>query len=69
MKEDQFDVLYLPKVGASNYGVWARWSWWKSGVALKIDGTAGEKLEMLVQDNLTNLVSFHAKASGHVVGA
>lgn len=39
------------------------------GVTIKLDGAAGDYLEVLVQDNLTALTSFRIKAQGHLEGA
>lgn len=38
-----------------------------AGVVLRLNGTAGDQIRMVVQDNLTALATAHAIAIGHVV--
>lgn len=62
---DMFDVVYseAPKFGLN--GMRFRWTISKVGVAIKLDGDAGDYVEILVQDDLTALDSFTIKAQGH----
>jgi len=62
---DMYDVTYsdAPKFG--KYGMRFRWTISKAGVAVKLDGNAGDYVEILIQDDLTALDSFTIKAQGH----
>jgi len=62
---DMFDVVYsdAPKQGLQ--GLRFRWTISKVGVAVKLDGDAGDYVEILIQDDLTALDSFTIKAQGH----
>jgi len=62
---DMFDVVYsdAPKQGLQ--GLRFRWTISKVGVAVKLDGAAGDYVEILIQDDLTALDSFTIKAQGH----
>lgn len=62
---DMFDVVYsdAPKFG--KFGMRFRWTISKVGVAVKLDGDAGDYIEILIQDDLTGLDSFTIKAQGH----
>lgn len=39
----------------------------KNGVTIRLDSTLGDKLEIVIRDNLTSLYSFKAVVQGHVV--
>jgi hypothetical protein len=68
MKEDMYDLDYIAASGAADDGLKGRWTFANAGVAILLDGSASEYLELLVQDDLTGLNTFHVKAQGHVVG-
>jgi hypothetical protein len=62
------DVEYHQKAaGGTNHGVRARWSINKSGSVSKIDGSLGEKLEIVLQDDISDLVNMQIRAQGHLV--
>lgn len=64
-----FDHLFLlPKQGGSIRGFTARLTWGgqsKHGVVIRLDGSIGESLELIIQDNLTLLTRFRIIAQGH----
>jgi len=65
MKLDMFNVEYSSKAGAGNWGVSGRWTIFESGAVLNIEEANNEKLEIIVQDDLTGLVTFEIKFQGH----
>lgn len=52
--------------GGTTYGTIGSGSFAEIGVTVKLDGTLGEYLEILVQDNITALTLFQLKAQGHL---
>lgn len=66
MKEDMYDVKYALKAPAGSYGLNGRWTFKNAGVAMRLDGAAGDTLEILIQDDLTGLDTFRIKAQGHI---
>lgn len=67
LKEDMYDVTYSLKPPAGAYGLSGRWSFYKASFVVKLDGAAGDYLEILVQDSLSALDTFTVKAQGHIV--
>lgn len=39
----------------------------RNGVVIRLDGSIGDELQILIQDNLTDLTSFHVIVQGHLV--
>ena len=68
MKEDMFDVHYSLKAPAGFYGLSGRFTFEKAGAIVKLDGSAGDTLEIYIQDDLTGLDTFRMKAQGHIEG-
>lgn len=66
MIEDMYDITYSSKAPAGSYGLRGRFSFDKSDVVIRIDGSAGDTLEILIQDDLTALTTFTVKAQGHI---
>lgn len=68
MKLDMFDVDYADKAPAGLYGLAGRWTFTKSEIVAELDGNASplQKLEMLIQDDLTGLVTFKVRGQGRV---
>ena len=67
MKLDMYNVDYTSKAGGGDWGVNGRWSLFDgSGAVINIDHTGGESLECIIQDNLTDLVTFTMKGQGHI---
>lgn len=52
--------------GGGTYGTIGNGSFNDIGVTIKLDGTLGEYLEILVQDNISALGLFQLKAQGHL---
>lgn len=70
MAQRMYDVQYADKAPAGQYGLRARRSFAgqdKNGVVIRLDGDNEESLQMIIQDNLTGLLSFRVIAQGHVV--
>jgi hypothetical protein len=65
MIEDMYDITYSDKAPAGSYGLRGRFTFKNSDVALRLDGSSGDKLEVLIQDDLTGLSTFKIKAQGH----
>jgi hypothetical protein len=68
MKLDMFDVAYSDKSPAGFYGLNTRWTFTKSEVVAELDGDASpvQKLEVLIQDDLTDLETFYQRGQGRV---
>lgn len=66
---DMVDVIYTDKAGPGLFGTRARGSFSELDVAIVLDQSQGDFLEILIQDNITALSSFRIKAQGHVEGA
>lgn len=43
----------------------ARWSFFKSGTTVRLDGTANERLEMVLADNMTGLIDQYFMVQGY----
>lgn len=67
--EQAFDGLFLqPKQGGTIKGFVAKLSWGgqgNHGVAVRLDGSLDEALEVVIQDDLTGLARFNMTAQGH----
>lgn len=69
MAGDFFDLVYAAKIASSDFGTRGRGSIKiGSGAIARLDGTAGDKLEIAIQDNLTGLNTFRIKFQGHIEG-
>ena len=65
-----FDHQFLTKVGGGLNSFISRSTWGgqsKRGVILRLNGSLGEELEVLVQDDLSSLSTFEMIAQGHVL--
>ena len=69
MALDMYDVSYTDKAPAGQYGVRGRWTFTKAEFIVELDGAAGDKFELLVQDNLTALTTYEKKCQGRLFGA
>lgn len=65
---DMYDVIYSDKAGPGLFGTRARGSFSELDVAIVLDQSQGDFLEILIQDNLTTLNSFRIKVQGHLEG-
>lgn len=68
MKQDMFDVLCSPSAPAGFEGLSGRFTIKNTGSIIKLDGSNGDKIELLVQDPLSSTVTIHYKAQGHIEG-
>ena len=68
MKLDMFDVIYNDKAPAGNNGTNGRWTFTKAEIVAELDGDASpiQKLEVLIQDDLTGLISYIKRGQGRV---
>lgn len=68
MKLDMYDVDYAAKPPADQFGLSARWTFTKAEVVAELSGDASpiQKLEILIQDDLRDLVSFIMRGQGRV---
>ena len=67
---DMYDVTYAARSGGGGaYGTNARGTFKNAGAIVYLDGTAGDYLEILIQDDISSLTSFRIKAQGHVEGS
>lgn len=68
MIEDMYDITYALKAPAGSYGLRGRFTFTKNDVVIRLDGSIGDTLEILIQDNLAALSTFTMKAQGHIEG-
>lgn len=62
-------VDYIPKVGGGDNATFATANIkFISGAVPTINGVDGDYLEILIQDNLSSLLTVYAKVQGHIVG-
>ena len=68
MKLDMYDVEYSDKAPAGSNGLNGRWTFTKAEVVAELDGDASpvQKLEILIQDDLTGLATFLMRGQGRV---
>lgn len=67
IKNDMFDLEFdVRSGGGGTHGTSGRGSFSRIGVAVRLDGDAGDFMELYIQDDLTNLTSFKIKAQGHI---
>ena len=71
IKMDMFDIVYTDKAGPGVFGTNGRGSIKAgTGAAPRIDGAAGDYLELLIQDDLTigapEITRFQLKGQGHI---
>jgi hypothetical protein len=68
MKLDMYDVDYSTKAPSGFFGLNGRWTFTKAEVVAELDGDASpiQKLEVLIQDNLTDLDTFYMRGQGRV---
>jgi len=63
---DMYDVTYSARSGGGGaYGTNARGTFKEAGAIVYLDGSKGDYLEVLIQDDLSGLGSFRIKAQGH----
>ena len=65
-----YDTIYTTKAPAGSYGLRCRRTFGgqdKNGVTIRLNGSSGDRLQLLIQDDLTGLEAFKVVAQGHVV--
>lgn len=69
MKTDMFDVEFDSRSGGQgNYGTSGRGTFTNAGAIIRLDGALGDRFEIVVQDDITNLGFFGLKIQGHLEG-
>ena len=67
IKLDMYDLPYTDKAGGTNHGMNGNGDIHnRTGAVPKLDATKGDRLELLIQDDLSALVTFRLKAQGHI---
>lgn len=68
MKLDMYNVDYSDRAPAGTFGVNGRWTFTTAEVIAELDGDASpvQKLEILIQDDLTDLISYIMRGQGRV---
>ncbi len=66
IKTDMFDVEFDSRsTGGGSYGTSGRGTFTEAGIVLRLDGDEEDRVELLVQDDITALDSFTMKVQGH----
>jgi len=66
IKDDMFDVEFDTRSsGGGTYGTSCRGSFDRIKVAVRLDGSDSDYMEVYVQDDLSTLLSFNIKGQGH----
>jgi len=69
IKMDMYDVDYSEKAPAGENGTSSRGSLkLGTGAVANLNGVNGDYLELLIQDDLTDLTTFRVKGQGHIEG-
>lgn len=69
IKTDMFDVVFDARAGGQgSFGTSGRGTFTETGSVLRLDGNTVDRLELYIQDDLTDLISFTMKAQGHFEG-
>ncbi|MCK5018482.1 MAG: hypothetical protein KAS32_15590 [Candidatus Peribacteraceae bacterium] len=68
LKDDMYDVTYSNKAPAGQFGLSSRWTFTKGEFVVDLDGSTGDYLEILVQDDLSGLADFEVKGQGRIFG-
>lgn len=62
------NLSYSDKAGGGNYGVNGTWNFINSEFRVRLDGRIGDEIELLVQDDITDLVDFRIRLQGNIFG-
>ena len=70
IKDDMYDLEFDARSGGGGaYGTSGKGTIKDgTGAVTKLDGSAGDYMEILIQDNITGLVRFQIKGQGHIEG-
>jgi hypothetical protein len=63
---DVYDRLYTDKAGPGATGLTARGTFTKVGISPMLDGSTGDRLEVLIQDPMATNTSIEMKAQGYL---
>lgn len=67
IKNDMFDVVFDTRSGGGgSYGTSGRGSFDKIGVGVKLEGSKGDFIELMLQDNLSGLTTYEMNAQGYI---
>lgn len=61
-----YDVTYTSKAPAGENGLRGRWTFTKGEYVIELDGDTNDELQLLVQDDLSNLSSYGQKLQGRL---
>ena len=70
LRERMYDIEFSDRAPAGEYGTSARRTFGgqsKNGVVIRLDGNLDDSIQLIIQDDLTDLTSFRVVAQGHVV--
>jgi hypothetical protein len=65
MRLSFYDISYVDKTGGGLNGMSGRYTFKRVDTIVEIDGSQGEELQLLVQDDLTGITSLKVTAQGH----
>lgn len=68
LKDDMFDVTYSAKAPAGQHGLSGRWTFTKAEFVVDLNGATGDYLEILIQDDISELLDFEIKGQGRLFG-
>lgn len=68
LKDDMYDVTYSDRAPAGQFGLSSRWTFTKAQFVADLEGSTGDYLEVLTQDNLSGLLDFEIKGQGRLFG-
>jgi len=69
-RERSFDIIYADKAPAGTYGFGCRRTFGgqsKNGVTIRLNGDNGDELQLIIQDDLTDLLKLAIVCQGHTV--
>lgn len=70
IKTDMYDVVFDARSsGGGSYGTSGRGTFTNAGAIVRLDGSNNDRLELVIQDNITSLTTFTMKAQWHIEGA
>lgn len=66
ISEEMPDLTFHDKAGGGNFGMIGSWSFVSIGITIELDGANGDRIEVLIQDDITPLIDLQIKAKGHI---
>jgi len=61
---DMFDITYTDRAPGGENGLRGRWTFTRGEFIIELDGDLGDYMELLIQDDLSDLTSFQVKVQG-----